>query len=301
MPLILPEDLPARLILENEGIFSVSKDTFVPSCPRISVGILNLMPTKEATEVQLLRLLSASALPVEVTLLKMGSHVTKNASPEHMNRFYTTLDDALSSGKRFDGMVITGAPVEKLDYAQVDYWTELTQLISWSKTHARSTFYICWAALAGLYANLGIEKVVLNKKIVGLFQHETYIKNSPLTFGFDERFIAPHSRFGTVREADLRAASQLDILAGSDAAGSLIIASKDCRQVYVTGHMEYDLETIKNEYLRDLNKGITDTFPLNYFPDDDPDNAPRLLWRSHASLLWRNWVNMVLAPSVTQG
>ena len=299
MPLILPENLPARRMLENEGIFSVCPDAIVPSCPRISVGILNLMPTKEVTEVQLLRLLSASALPVEVTFLKMASHVTKNASPEHMSEFYTTLDDALKAGKRFDGMVITGAPVEKLDYEQVDYWTELTELIAWANINSRSTFYICWAALAGLFANHGIEKIVLDRKIVGLFSHETYIKTSPLTIGFDDRFIAPHSRFGTVREEDLRATAGLDILAGSDVAGSLLVASKDCRHIYVTGHMEYDLETLKNEYIRDIKKGITDTFPVNYFPDDDPDNSPRLIWRSHSSLLWRNWMDRVLAPSVT--
>ncbi|MBR6008330.1 MAG: homoserine O-succinyltransferase [Clostridia bacterium] len=299
MPLILPESLPARRILENEGIFSASPDAFAPSCPRISVGILNLMPTKEVTEVQLLRLLSASALPVEITFLKMASHVTKHASPEHMSEFYTTLDQALKAGKRFDGMVITGAPVEKLDYGQVDYWTELTELITWANVNCRSTFYICWAALAGLFVNHGIEKIVLDRKIVGLFYHDTYIKTSPLTIGFDDRFIAPHSRFGTVRENDLRAMPGLDILAGSDIAGSLIIASKDCSRVYVTGHMEYDLETLKNEYLRDINKGITDTFPVNYFPGNDPERSPRLVWRSHSSLLWRNWVDRVLAPSVT--
>lgn len=299
MPLILPENLPARHTLEQEGIYSVCSDAFVSSCPRISVGILNLMPTKEATEVQLLRLLSASALPVEVTFLKMASHVTKNASPEHMEEFYSTLDEALKAGKRFDGMVITGAPVEKLDYSQVDYWAELTEFISWANVNSRSTFYICWAALAGLFVNNGIEKVVLGKKIVGLFSHDTYIKASPLTIGFDDRFIAPHSRFSTVREEYLRAADGLDILAGSDKAGSLLVASKDCRQVYVTGHMEYDLETLKNEYIRDIKKGITDTFPVNYFPGDDPGSSPFLLWRSHSSLLWRNWVDRVLAPSVT--
>ncbi|MCR4620782.1 MAG: homoserine O-succinyltransferase [Clostridiales bacterium] len=300
MPLILPEALPARHILEAEGIFCAEKNMFSQACPRISVGILNLMPTKEATEAQLLRLLSASALPVEVTFLKMGSHVTKNASAEHMSRFYVTLEQALSSGKHFDGMVITGAPVEKLDYPQVDYWNELKEFIFWSNLHARSTFYICWAALAGLFVNHGIEKVVLSNKIVGLFPHETFIKSSPLTISFDDRFIAPHSRFGTVREEDLLAAPGFDILAGSDRAGSLLIATKECRQVYVTGHMEYDLDTLKNEYIRDLKKGINDTFPIDYFPDNDPDNPPRLIWRSHASLLWRNWLDRVIAPSVVK-
>ena len=295
MPVKVPDTLPAVAALKLENVFVMSATRAVEQDIRpLKVAIINLMPTKEATETQLLRLLSNSPLQVEVSLLRMGSHESRNTDKTHLDTFYITFDDVIARGAKFDAMIVTGAPVEKIDYEQVDYWDELTRLMSWADKHVFSTMYICWAALAGLKWHYGIEKLVLDKKIVGVFKHKTLDPRHPLVRGFDDEFFAPHSRYGTVRREDVYAAKDLRVLAESDEAGVYLMCSADGRRVYVTGHCEYDRDTLLREYTRDIGKGITDSFPCNYFPNDDPARPPMMLWRSHASLLWANWLNYLV-------
>ncbi|MBQ6645617.1 MAG: homoserine O-succinyltransferase [Clostridia bacterium] len=295
MPVKVPDTLPAVAALKLENVFMMTDKRAVSQDIRpLKVAIINLMPTKEATETQLLRLLSNTPLQVDVFFLRMGSHESRNTDKTHLDTFYITFDDVIARGMRFDAMIVTGAPVEKIEYEQVDYWDELTRLMSWADKHVYSTMYICWAALAGLKWHYGIEKHVLDKKIVGVFKHKTLDARHPLVRGFDDEFYAPHSRYGTVLKEDVYAAKGLRVLAESEEAGVYLMCSIDGRRVYVTGHCEYDRDTLLREYTRDIGKGITDSFPCNYFPEDDPTKPPVMLWRGHASLLWANWLNYLV-------
>ncbi|MBO7385929.1 MAG: homoserine O-succinyltransferase [Clostridia bacterium] len=295
MPVKVPNKLPAVAALRLENVFVMTDERAASQDIRpLRVAVINLMPTKEATETQLLRLLGNTPLQVEVYFLHMGSHESKNTDRQHLDMFYLTFDDVLRQGLRFDAMVVTGAPVEKIDYEDVDYWGELTRLMCWADKNVFSTMYICWAALAGLKWHYGIEKQVLDKKIVGVFPHRVLDARHPLVRCFDDVFYAPHSRYGTVCHEDVYAAKGLRVLAESEEAGVYLMCSIDGRQVYVTGHCEYDRDTLLHEYTRDIGKGITDAFPVNYFPDDDPSKTPRMLWRGHAGLLWANWLNYMV-------
>lgn len=295
MPVKVKEGLPAVAALRQENVFVMTNKRAESQDIRpLKVAVLNLMPTKEATEIQLLRLLSNTPLQVEVYFLRTRSHESRNVDRAHLESFYYTLDEVLAKGLRFDAMVITGAPVEKMDYDKVDYWDELTRVMSWADKNVFSTMYICWAALAGLKFHYGIEKKVLDKKIVGVFRHKLLDNRHPLVRCFDDEFYAPHSRYGTVERDDVFAAPGLKVLAESSEAGVYLMCSEDGRQVYVTGHCEYDRDTLLREYTRDTAQGITDAFPCNYFPSDDPTQKPMKLWRGHASLLWSNWLNYLV-------
>lgn len=295
MPVKVPDSLPAVEALRNENIFVMTEKRADEQQIRpLKVAILNLMPTKETTETQLLRLLSNTPLQTEVCFLRTGSYESKNTDQLHLDTFYITFEDVIKRGLRFDAMIITGAPVEKMDYTSVDYWNELTTIMDWADKNVFSTMYICWAALAGLNWHYGIEKIQLEKKLVGVFEHRVLDRKHPLVRCFGDEFYAPHSRYSTVLPDDVYAAKGLKVLAESDKAGVYLMCSEDGRQVYVTGHCEYDRETLLNEYTRDIGKGITDAFPINYFPDDDPTKEPKMLWRAHASLLWANWLNYLV-------
>lgn len=251
--------------------------------------ILNLMPVKITTETHLLRILSNSPLQVEITLLNIESHVSKNTSIEHLKTFYLNFDKI--KDHKFDGMIITGAPVELLNFEEVDYWEDLKQIMDWSKHHVTSTLYICWAAQAGLYYHYGIGKHPVEKKIFGVFKHTLNNSLVPLVRGFDEEFLAPHSRHTDIKRKDIAKVKDLEIVSESDEAGVYIVTSKDGRQIFVTGHSEYEANTLKAEYDRDVAKGLPIDIPKNYFPDDDPSKPPKTLWKSHASLLFSNWLN----------
>ena len=295
MPVKVPDSLPAVAALRLENVFVMTNERASSQDIRpLKVAIINLMPTKEATETQLLRLLANTPLQVEAYFLHMGSHESKNTDRHHLDAFYITFNDVLKNHMRFDAMIVTGAPVEKIDYEDVDYWNELTRIMTWADENVYSTMYICWAALAGLKWHYGIEKQVLDKKIVGVFPHKVLDRRHPLVRCFDDVFYAPHSRYGTVRREDVYAAKGLRVLAESEEAGVYLMCSIDGRRVYVTGHCEYDRDTLLREYQRDTAKGITDSFPCNYFPNDDPTQTPMMLWRAHASLLWANWLNYLV-------
>jgi homoserine O-succinyltransferase len=255
----------------------------------LQILLLNLMPTKIDTETQLSRLLGNTPLQVELTLLHMRSHESKNTSKEHLLAFYKYFDDVKT--RNFDGMVITGAPVEHLAFEDVEYWNELCEIMEWSKTHVFSTFHICWGAQAGLYYHYGIQKKQLPAKMFGIFEHTVREKKSMLFRGFDDAFPVPHSRHTTVLEADILAVDQLKILAVSEKAGVYAVKSKNNRQIFITGHSEYDQNTLAKEYFRDINLGKEIAVPENYFPNDDPTNPPRVTWRAHANLLYSNWLN----------
>jgi homoserine O-succinyltransferase len=290
MPVKIPETLPARKILESENIFVMGENRALHQDIRpLKLAILNLMPTKIATETQLLRLLSNSALQVDITLLHMDGHVSKNTSHEHLMQHYVSFDDV--ADEKFDGLIITGAPVEHLEFEEVDYWRDLQAILDWGETHAHSTFHICWAAQAGLYHRYGILKYPLPEKMFGVFPHLIQIPNEKLLRGFDDVFYAPHSRHTEIRASDIRQVSDVDILAESEEAGVYIVASCDRRQFYVTGHSEYDPLTLKAEYDRDVQKGLPIAIPRNYYPGDDPSRPPVVRWRGHANLLYTNWLN----------
>jgi len=254
----------------------------------LEIGIVNLMPTKIATETQLLRLLSNSPLQVEVALIQMESHVSKNTSGEHLAAFYRSFSDIRD--RRLDGLIITGAPVEELEFEQVDYWDELCAMMEWSKTHVYSTMHICWGAQAALYYHHGINKYHLGEKLSGVYYHSVMIPTSRLMRGFDDPFLAPHSRYTGVRSQDIEAAG-LSVLSASEKAGVYIAANANRRQVFVSGHAEYDRYTLDAEYRRDVDKAIDPAVPLNYYPGGNPDNPPDMLWRAHANLLFSNWLN----------
>ncbi len=290
MPVKIPDTLPARAILESENIFVIPETRARHQDIRpLRLAILNLMPTKIQTETQLLRLLSNTPLQVEVTLLHMNSHRSKNTPQEHLLKHYRTLRQVRRS--KFDGLIITGAPVEHLEFEEVDYWTELQEVMDWAETNVYSTFYICWAAQAGLYHRYGIPKYPLPRKMFGVFEHWVLDPHHPLLRGFDDRFLAPHSRHTEIRRQDVERVPDLQILAESDEAGLYLVASRDGRRIYVTGHSEYDPLTLKSEYDRDRSKGLPIHVPINYYPDDDPSRPPIVRWRGHAHLLFSNWLN----------
>jgi homoserine O-succinyltransferase len=296
MPVRIQDDLPARVELAAENIFVMPEDRAAHQDIRpLRIAVVNLMPTKLVTETQLLRLLGNTALQVDISFVRMGSHESKNTPIEHLEAFYEPLDRVL--GERFDGLVVTGAPVETLPFEEVDYWPELCALLAWSRDHVWSTFHICWGAQAGLYFRYGIKKYPLESKMFGLFHHRALDLRDPLLRGFDEVFLAPHSRHTEVRREDIEAESSLKLLAASDEAGVYLAASKDGREVYVTGHPEYDRLTLKAEYDRDLAKGLPIGVPANYFPGDDPSSPPLMIWRSHAHLLYANWLNYYVYQS----
>ena len=290
MPIRISSELPAFKTLMNENIFVMSKERAEHHDIRpLKVVILNIMPKKIETESQLLRLLSNTPLQVDIDLLHVASHVSKNTSLNHLSSFYKTFDEIKDT--RYDGMIITGAPVELLDYEQVDYWDEICRIMEWSITHVFSTLHICWAAQAGLYYHFGIPKYPLDKKMFGIFPHKAEVENCQLLRGFDDVFFVPHSRNSEIRREDIEKVSQLEILTSSDISGVHIVANKNGRQYFITGHSEYDRDTIANEYFRDMQKGIDIQLPYNYFPDDNPNNTPKFSWRCTANLMFSNWLN----------
>ena len=255
----------------------------------LKIAVMNLMPTKITTETQLIRLLSNTSLQVNLTLLSTAMHTPTHTAAEHISSFYKQFDDV--KDEKFDGLIITGAPIEMIDFEEVDYWPELENLMEWSKTHVFSTLHICWAAQAGLYYHYGIPKYKLDRKLSGIYEHRVLKPKHPLMRGFDEVFLAPHSRNTYVKAEDIEKCGKLDILADSDMAGVYIVSSRDLRSFFVTGHSEYDSDTLLNEYTRDIGKGIDVPLPYNYFPNDDPAKRPPNRWRSHANLLFSNWLN----------
>lgn len=290
MPIRIPDSLPAFGVLETENIFIMNENRANKQDIRpLQIVILNLMPTKIVTETQLLRLLSNSPLQVEITLLKTATYTSKNTSEEHLSAFYQSFDEI--KHRKFDGMVITGAPVEDMPFEEVDYWQELCEIFEWSNHNVYSCFYICWGAQAALYHYYGVKKLMLENKLFGIFRHKVQLPAHPLLRGFDEYFYAPHSRHSTVSEEDLQNCPEVDVLATSEKTGMYLAASRDMRKIFVTGHSEYDFDTLKNEYMRDVNKGLPIEVPENYFPGDNPENTPTNFWRSHAHLLFANWLN----------
>ena len=290
MPIRIPNDLPATEILQQENIFVMTQTRAITQDIRpLEIVLLNLMPTKIATETQLSRLLGNTPLQVHLELMHMSSHRSKNTSQEHLLNFYKSFDEL--KHRKFDGMVITGAPVEQMNFEDVDYWQELTEIMEWSKTNVHSTFHICWGAQAGLYYHYGIQKHPLKEKMFGVFEHTKDYGRSILLRGFDDIFFVPHSRHTTVHREDIEAVPELKILASSPVAGVYAIASKEGRQIFITGHSEYDPDTLKNEYFRDKNAGLPIKPPANYFPNDDDTKNPVVRWRGHANLLFSNWLN----------
>ena len=290
MPIKIPNKLPATEVLESENIFVITESRAISQDIRpLRILLLNLMPTKIATETQLARVLGNTPLQVELELLHTRSHESKNTAQEHMLAFYKTFDQVRDS--RYDGMIITGAPVEQLPFEEVDYWPELCEIMEWSKTHVQSTFHICWGAQAGLYYHYGIKKVPLEKKLFGVFPHVVERRSSILLRGFDDVFMVPHSRHTTILREEVANVPALKILASSPQAGIYAMATDQGRQVFVTGHSEYDADTLEREYLRDKAAGLPIAVPENYYPDDDDAQPPRVTWRSHANLLYSNWLN----------
>ena len=290
MPIKIPNDLPATQTLNSENIFVMTETRAMTQDIRpLQILLLNLMPTKVVTETQLARLLGNTPLQVELELMQMRGHVSKNTASEHMLKFYTTFDKV--QHKYYDGMVITGAPVELLPFEEVDYWPELCEIMEWSKTHVHSTFHICWGAQAGLYYHFGIPKIELPEKLFGVFPHKVERRSNMLLRGFDEVFMVPHSRHTTVRREDIEACDKLKILSSSEEAGVHAVATEGGRQVFITGHGEYDADTLRLEYERDKNQGLPIHVPYNYFPNDDDTREPLVTWRSHANLLYQNWLN----------
>ena len=290
MPIQIPNNLPAAGILQNENIFVMPEDRATTQDIRpLEIVVLNLMPTKIATETQLSRLLGNTPLQVKVELMHTKSHKSKNTDPEHLLTFYKTFDEL--KHRKFDGMVITGAPVENMPFEEVDYWPELCEIMQWSKTNVQSTFHICWGAQAGLYFHYGIQKHALDEKLFGVFEHTKDYPRSILLRGFDDTFWVPHSRHTTVLREDIEAIPGMKILASSKEAGVYAMMNKNGRQIFVTGHSEYDPDTLEKEYLRDKNAGLPISVPKNYYPNDDDSQEPVVRWRSHANLLFSNWLN----------
>ena len=290
MPIKIQSDLPAKEILEKENIFVMDEKRALHQDIRpIQILILNLMPLKEATELQLLRSLSNTPLQVDVTFMAMSSHVSKNTSTSHLNKFYLNFSQVRD--RRFDGMIITGAPVEQIEFEEVDYWEELTQIMAWTESHVTSTIYLCWGAQAGLYYHYGLQKRRLPRKMFGLFWHKVSNRKIPLVRGFDDMFLAPHSRHTEVPAEDIHNCPELTVLAESKEAGVFLAMAENGRKIFVMGHPEYDRVTLDGEYKRDLSKGLPIDMPKNYYPDDDSSRRPLLQWRSHANNLYTNWLN----------
>ncbi len=290
MPINIPNELPATGILNSENIFVINEGRALHQDIRpLSIAIVNLMPVKITTETQILRLLSNSPIQIDITLINTKTHLSKNTSEEHLIKYYETFDDI--KDKKYDGMIITGAPVEQMDFEDVDYWNEIEEIMEWSKSNVYSTFHICWGAQAGLYYHYGIPKHDLEEKKNGVFQHRITKKNVKLLRGFDDTFYAPHSRHTEVRREDIEKVPELEILSESEEAGVYIVASKAGRQIFVMGHSEYDAMTLRDEYDRDIANGDKINVPQNYFPNDDISEAPIVKWRAHANLLYLNWLN----------
>ncbi|MBR3040801.1 MAG: homoserine O-succinyltransferase [Lachnospiraceae bacterium] len=290
MPIRIQNDLPAKEILENENIFVMDEDRAIHQDIRpLKVVLLNIMPLKEETELAILRLLSNSPLQTDLTFLTMKSHESQNTSASHLNKFYCYFDEI--ENQKFDGMIITGAPVEQLEFEEVDYWDELCRIMEWTKTNVTSTFHICWGAQAGLYYHFGLQKKMLPKKLSGIYWHRVMKRKEPLVRGFDDEFYAPHSRYTEVPAEDIHNCPALKVLAESDEAGVFLCMTEDGKQIFVTGHPEYDRYTLDYEYKRDMDKGINPDIPVNYYPDNNPENKPLLLWRSHSMNLYTNWLN----------
>lgn len=296
MPIKIPDALPAVQTLLDENIFVMTEKRAITQDIRpLKILVLNLMPTKQETETQLSRLLGNSPLQVELELIRTKTHDSKHISKEYLLAFYKTFDDIKNDN--FDGMIITGAPVEKLEFESVEYWDELCTIMKWSKKHVTSTFHICWGAQAGLYYHYGIKKYPLEEKLSGVYLHKAEYKKSILLRGFDDEFYVPHSRNTTIRREDVEKIPELKILASSEKAGIYIISTENGKQIFVTGHSEYDANTLKKEYFRDLDKGLNPAVPENYFPGDDPAKEPVMSWRSHANLLYSNWLNYFVYQS----
>lgn len=290
MPINIPNNLPAYAVLNNENIFVMTDTAAAHQDIRpLRIAIVNLMPKKIETETQILRLLSNTPLQVDIELIQMASHVTKNTPIEHLTKFYKTFDDV--KDQRFDGLIITGAPVEQIPFEDVDYWKELCGIMEWSKKNVYSTWHICWGAQAGLYYHYDVPKYDLPAKMFGVFPHKAEVANHPLLRGFDEKFFVPHSRHTEVKRMDVEKVKQLHILASSPESGVNIIADETERQFFITGHFEYDRFTLANEYFRDKDKGLPIDVPKHYFPYDDPSQPPQFNWRAHANLLFSNWLN----------
>lgn len=290
MPIKIQSDLPACSVLERENIFVMTEQRAAQQDIRpLKIAIVNLMPTKIATETQLLRLLGNTPLQVEISLVHMDSHQSRNVGSDHLERFYIPSKDVLKS--RYDGMIITGAPVEQLPFEQVDYWSELCDIMDFARENVFSTLHICWGAQAGLYHHYGVGKQPLEKKLFGIFPHRRTVPAEPLLRGFDDVFLVPQSRHTTVLREEVAAQSQLDILAESEEAGILLMKSKSNREIFMTGHLEYDTETLAQEYFRDVRLGLPIEMPVNYFPDNDSLKAPLSTWRGTAHLFYSNWLN----------
>lgn len=290
LPININKNLPAYATLRSEGIFVMADERAQSQDIRpLRIAILNLMPTKVVTETQLLRLIGNSPLQVEILLLRPREHISKNTPKSHLDAFYQTFDDIRDS--YLDGLIITGAPVETLEFSEVDYWAELSEIMEWSKSHVYSTLHICWAAQAGLYYHYGIPKIPTPKKVFGVFAHRILDPSTQLTRGFDDLFYAPHSRHTTIPYDEIEKNPALRIIAASPEAGAYLIFAKEGRQIFVTGHAEYDRDTLKSEYDRDIAKGMDMQIPCNYYPGDDPAKAPIVRWRGHANLLFSNWLN----------
>ncbi|MGO3326085.1 homoserine O-acetyltransferase MetA [Gordonia sp. (in: high G+C Gram-positive bacteria)] len=290
MPVTVPHDLPARAILEAENVFIMSDERAGHQDIRpMRIAVLNLMPLKVATETQLLRLLSNTPLQIEITLLHMASHVSQTTSSEHLDSFYSTFDDV--AHRNFDGLIITGAPIERLDFEDVDYWPEMARILDWTRTNVQSTLHVCWGAQAALYHHYGVGKYEVPQKISGVFAHRLTGVESPIITGFDEEFLAPHSRHTDVHAAEIAATGEVDVLAVSDEAGVFLAGTADGRQIFVTGHPEYDADTLAREYRRDTEQGVAVPIPAHYFPGDDPAVLPLNRWRGHGHLLYANWLN----------
>ena len=290
MPIKIQSDLPAKAELEEENIFVMDENRAISQNIRpLEIIVLNLMPIKQDTELQLLRGLSNTPLQIDVTFLQMSSHVSKNTSASHIKKFYQTFEEIKNNN--YDGMIITGAPVEKLDFEEVNYWDELTTVMEWSKKHVTSTIHICWGAQAGLYYHYGIKKELLPRKLSGVYKHRVMNRKEPLVRGFDDVFMAPHSRYTQASRQQILDNPRLKVLADSDEAGIYIVLGDGGKEIFVMGHPEYDRLTLDQEYKRDIDKGIEPDLPVNYYPDDDCNRKPLLSWRSHANNLYTNWLN----------
>ena len=290
MPIKVQSDLPAREILDHENIFVMDEYRAMKQDIRpLQICILNLMPVKTDTELHLLRSLSNTPIQVDVTFMKIGSHVSTHTSASHLNKFYETFENLKDNN--YDGLIITGAPVEQMPFEEVDYWPELCEIMEWSKTHVQSTYHICWGAQAGLYYHFGLDKVQLPEKLFGVYKHKVLNRKEPLVRGFDDIFCIPHSRHTTTTSESIHNCEELVVMAESDIAGVMMCMTKDGRQIFVMGHPEYDRLTLHNEYIRDVNKGLPIHVPENYYPDDDPTQRPILSWRAHCNNLYTNWLN----------
>lgn len=290
MPIRTQNDLPAKAILENENIFVMDEERAIAQDIRpLEIVILNLMPLKEDTEVQILRALSNTPLQIDITFLQTATYTSKNTAASHLNQFYLTFDEI--KHKKFDGMIITGAPIEHMDFEEVEYWKELTEIMDWTKTNVTSTFHICWGAQAGLYYHYGVRKIWLDEKVSGVYSHKVNNRRIPLVRGFDDIFLAPHSRHTESSQEDIRNCEDLVVLAESDEVGDLLVMNQSGSQIFVLGHLEYDRLTLDNEYKRDMGKGLNPAIPVNYYENDDTTVKPYLTWRATSNCMYSNWLN----------